>query len=118
VVIVEVHDEGGIGGKLGEGKPKALRGGEVEEVTKIFIGAATFANGKDSSNGVGRVRGGWEMSWWRGRTVRKGIGMIGFKVGDVEGRMNAHGEREMEAVGVGGDLGLNRERTEANMIEL
>jgi len=77
-----------------------------------------LADVEDGSNGVRRIRRRRMVSWRRGRAVGNGVGVIRFKVGDVKGRMDAHSEGKVEAVGMGRDFGFDGKGTETDMIKL
>jgi len=86
------------------------------EVTEVFVDTTAFTDGENGRDRMRRVRGGKMSGGGRG-SVRDGIGMVGFKVGYVESRMDAHGEGKGEAVGMGGDFGFNGKGAEADVIK-
>jgi len=89
----------------------------VEELAKVFVKPTSFADVQDGCDRMGRVRGRGKVSLGGWGAVRDGVGMVGFEVGDVKGGVDAHSEREVETVGMGGDFGVDGKRTETDMIK-
>jgi len=115
---VEIANEVGAMGKMGEREPLSVGGRVTKEVHKVLKLAAEVPRIQDGVHFELRIAVDVDGRRGRDGTIGERIGAVGGKEGNVKDRVDLHGGGQGKSIGMGGDAVGDGEGTKAAVVKL